>query len=79
MTAINRISAIYQGAEGDGPYANTKFINIRPTLTYVRVVNNGSNNSLMVFLYSNHIYINWTVEVMDKHALLFVSHHWRNG
>jgi len=45
MTAINCISAIYQGTESDGPYADTKFMNIRPTFTYVRVVNNGSNNS----------------------------------
>jgi len=45
MTAINCISAIYQGTEGDGPYADTKVINSRPPFTYVRVVNNGSNNS----------------------------------
>jgi len=70
---INCISAIYEDTKGDGPYADTKVVNIRLTFTYVRVVNNGSYNSLMVFLYSYHIYINSTVEEMDKHVLLLVS------
>jgi len=71
MTAINCISAIYEGTEGDGPYADTKVINIRLTFTCARVV----NNSLMVFLYSYNIYINSTIEEMDKQVLLFVSNH----